>query len=232
MVVNTRYRFVFVHIPKSAGTSIMNSLSSLPGNASHWLASTKHETLAEFEQAVASRRSLLDRLLGRSPQGFFRFAFVRNPWDRMASIYRYLVEHRPRPEIDGVSSFKDFLRQARDGVAWIRSLYSMKPQVDYFTTDDGMLRIDFLGHFEHLGEDLEAIARRLGVSVQLPHLNQSSNHRRDYRREYDSEMIDIVADYFAEVIGHFGYDFHRRYPTRRCSDRLERPRDILLRAAC
>jgi hypothetical protein len=230
MVINTQSRFIFVHVPKTAGTSVMRQLTQLPGNEIRWLARTKHETLGEFLVNAEARC----RGGSQSPadlRDYFRFAFVRNPWDRMASFYRYLVERRPRPEIDTVQSFRDFLHQARDGVGWIRHLHSMRPQLDYFTSPDGGLEMDFVGHFEHLAEDLGAVGRALEIAIAVGHENSSSNARLDYRRSYDAAMIETVATRFQGEIDAFGYVFDRAQPGRRCSGPLARasdaPRDEL-----
>ena len=67
MVINTKLKFVFVHIPKAAGTSVMNTLKPLDGDNHRWLAKTKHETLAELHSNIKSRRSVLDKFTGRCP---------------------------------------------------------------------------------------------------------------------------------------------------------------------
>jgi hypothetical protein len=225
MVINDKNRFIFVHIPKAAGTSVMKTLQEINGNNKKWLAKTKHETLAGFNANISDRFSLKDRILSRSPKGYFTFGFVRNPWDRMSSFYRFLVEKRPMPEIDTVENFKDFLRQAEDGVEWIQELYSMKPQLEYFTLADGRLKIDFLGHFEHLTEDFNSVTDMLGLSaVSLVHQNRSTNSDKDYRKSYDDEMVEIVSKRFSEEIVLFGYDYENKNPTRRCSERLSRRR--------
>ena len=223
MVINTRYKFIFVHIPKAAGTSVMAALSSLDGNHTRWLAGTKHETLGEMQTQFMRRRSWGDRLWCRSPRRYFRFGFVRNPWDRMASFYRYLSEKPARKGLGSLSSFREFLVQARDGVEWIRGLHSMRPQVDFFTFG-GRMELDYLGHFESLQSDLRRIERHIGCRIDLPHLNRSSNTGKDYRAGYDSEMIEIVADLFADDIRHFGYAFDHRHPARPCSAPLDRRR--------
>lgn len=217
MVVNTRYRFVFIHVPKAAGTSLAASLSALPGNHPNWLAQTKHETLASFQARVGARMSPAERTVGLDPRTFFTCAFVRNPWDRMASLYRYLVERRPRPEIDSVRSFKDLLLQARDGVAWVSGLHSMRQQVDYFTLPNGERRLAFLGHSEHLAEDAAALATLLGCPLDIPHLNRTRNAADDYRKLYDSEMVDLVGALFVTDVQHLGYRFDTRQPVARRS---------------
>ncbi|ANG61226.1 hypothetical protein A8C75_01295 [Marinobacterium aestuarii] len=226
MVINSHYQFIFVHIPKSAGTSVMKSLSQLRGNNKRWLANTKHETLVDFDAQFESRKNLYDRVRGMNPRNYYRFGFVRNPWDRMSSFYRYLTEKQPRHEIMTISSFKDFLIKTEEGCDWIQTLHTMRPQIDYFTNTDGNLNIDFLGHFEFLQEDLELVGERIGCRIKLPHLNSSTNSKRDYRSEFDNEMIEIVARRFREDIAHFGYAFDNIQPSVRCSKALRRPRAL------
>jgi hypothetical protein len=217
MVINDEKKFVFVHVPKSAGTSIMLSLQSLPGNNVRWLAKTKHETLYELHTNVQQRLSAAENLSHRTPIGYFSFCFVRNPWDRMSSLYRYLCEKRPRAEIETISSFKDFLIKAREGTEWICGLHSMRPQVDYFYFPDRKSPIDFIGHFEYLENDTNLISKRIAHPILLSRENKSSNSTTDYRHDYDNEMVEVVESIFSDDCLQFGYEFEKRYPGRRYS---------------
>jgi hypothetical protein len=217
MIVNTKYKFIFVHIPKSAGNSVMSALSTIEGNNTNWLAKTKHETLSEFEANYWKRKSLGDWLAGRSARGFFSFCFVRNPWDRMASFYRYLCEKRPRKEIDQVRDFGDFLRMVDDAVPWVKGLHTIRPQTDYFLNTGESFRIGFVGHMEHLHEDLASVSKVIGHELSIPRLNRSSNSKRDYRSEYNDTMVDIIARKFKEDIDLFGYEFDEPQPINRIS---------------
>lgn len=220
MVINNKYQFIFIHIPKSAGTSVMNGLSVLPGNNRKWLGPTKHETWLQFSANAPARRGIINKITGLSFEGYTKFAFVRNPWDRMASFYRYLKEIRPRHEIDTVDSFKEFLRQADAGTSWIKGLHSMKQQITYFINSDGILELDFLGHFEHLSEDFRTITDILSCPAQLPHNNKSSNTTSDYRLDYDDQMVEIITRLFPDDISTFGYDFEHLEPAKRFSSSI------------
>jgi hypothetical protein len=226
MVVNTHYKFIFVHVPKAAGTSMMKCLQKANGNKRCWLGKTKHETLADFYAGWSRRRSLPDFFVRHQPETYFTFGFVRNPWDRMSSLYHYLHEKAPRSEIAGIRSFEDFLIQARDGVSWIRNLHSMRSQLDFFTFPDRMMRMDFLGHYEHLEADIASISNRIQFPITLPNHNRSGNRDRDYRQLYNNRMIEIVRSLFQEEIDLFGYEFSERQPRNRSSDRIECPRRI------
>jgi len=221
MVINDRHRFIFIHVPKSAGTSMMRALQELPGNNRRWSAVSNHEPIRDFHVHWPGRRSLLDRILHRSPVGYLTFAFVRNPWDRLASLYRYLTERKRRkPGVSGLTSFADFLDQAAQGVAWINGLHSFRNQVDFFRDAEGRMAIDFVGHYEHLADDVMALADRLGVPIRLPHLNQSSHAGRDYRRDYSDRLAEFVRERFTRDVDQFGYEFDQPRPRRRCSGQL------------
>lgn len=221
MVINHEYKCVFVHVPKTAGTSITKSLQRLPGNSKRWVASnTKHETLRDVRARVLRRKSITDRLLERSLDKYSTFAFVRNPWDRMSSLYYYLRRKKSRSEIETVSSFKDFVLQAAEGRKWIANMHSMKQQLQFFTLEDGMVDMDFVGHYEYLDEDIRLLRDYIGCPIEPEVTNSSANYRMDYRLKYDSEMVDIIGQLFREDCSLFGYGFEDPRPKRRFSSRL------------
>lgn len=222
MVINDRHRFVFIHVPKSAGRSMKQSLETLPGNNSRWVAASNHEPFSVFRTKWRERCSLADRILRRSPDGYRTFGFVRNPWDRIASLYRYLVEKSTRkPGVASLKSFDDFLLQLDDGVAWIGNLHSMRLQTNFFTDEHGRTTIDFAGHFEHLAEDVPRVAELLGIDFRMPHVNRTSNSDRDYRQAYRADrLVEIIRNRFASDIEQFGYEFEQPLPRRRCSGPL------------
>lgn len=200
--------------------------STLEGNNSRWISKkSKHETLEELRGHWKTRRTLSDILQRRAVGKYFTFGFVRNPWDRISSLYRYLLEKRPRKELETVGSFSDFIEQADAGVSWVRGLHSMRPQVDFFhSLDDGRISADFVGHFEHLNEDFLSVTESLGIPpFQLPHNNRSSNSQVDYRKQYSDRMAGVVEDLFREDVDAFGYVFDQSRPARRCSGRLSLP---------
>lgn len=203
---------------------MMQLFSTLKGNNFRRISKkSKHETLGELHGRWKTRRTLSDILQRRGVGSYFVFGFVRNPWDRMSSLHRYLLEKRPRKEFDTVGSFSDFIEQAEAGVSWVRGLHSMRPQVDFFRSlDDGRIAADFVGHFEHMNEDFLSVTESLELPpFELPHNNRSSNSQIDYRKQYSDQMAEVVAYLFREDIDAFGYVFDQSRPARRCSGRLE-----------
>ncbi len=226
MIINTHYKFIFIHVPKTAGKSITDCLETLRGNRKSWINpdSPLHETIAELETNIDSRFSPIDKIFRDTDiSSYYTFGFVRNPWDRMSSLYRFLKEKRyPPTDMDGIDSLKELLVEIEEGnVGWIQKLYSLRQQSDFFRCTDGSIKIDFLGHFEYLNEDMENISRNLGIPFQLKHINSSSNTGVDYRKFYDDEMIELVANRYSDDIEIFGYNFDSKYPENRISGKLD-----------
>ena len=219
MVINDEFKFIFVHVPKNAGSSMTHLLKALPGDNSFLVAKTKHETLQEFSSRYERQFLEVNRETSVKVVDYFRFGFVRNPWSRMFSFYRYLKEARPRKEIDEISSFKDFLILSEAGEKWINGLHSMRSQLDFFVDASGLINIDFLGHFEYLLEDFALVSNSLVLpgGLSLPKKNVSSSSLENYVEYFDDEMISIVQRRFSREINFFGYEFKSPFPANRYS---------------
>lgn len=214
MVINDAHRFIFVHVPKAAGTSITEALAALPGNSPSCVhPRTKHESLAALLARVGTG-TVGECSRGADLASYLAFGFVRNPWARIASLYRYLVEERPRPEIEAIGSFGEFLLRARAREPWIAGLHSMRPQLEFF---EGTGVQAFVGHYEHLQEDFATVTRRLRCDAPLPRRNVSSNSARDYRRDYAAGTNGIVGELFPRDVEFFGYEFETAVPRKRLS---------------
>jgi chondroitin 4-sulfotransferase 11 len=181
------YDFVFVHINKNGGRSIEAALR-LP---------FQHLTALELRQQLGARRW----------EQRFSFAFVRNPWDRVASHYHYRVQTNQTGLRANPIPFGEWVVRAygeRDPLYYDKPQMFM-PQVNWLSDEQGTIIVDYIGRFERLREDFDEVCRRIGRSASLPHVNRSAN--RDYRGLYTPETADIVARSFAPDIALFGYTF-------------------------
>lgn len=194
---------IFVHVPKTAGTSVCRAL---------------------FD--VKPRHAPLARFLAIDPDRFaryFKFGFVRNPWDRLFSAYSFLsgtprrqfrtvVERQwVQRRLGATPTFEQFvlsLEDRRRREAFF-SRKHFRPQRDWLRVpghpDAGC---DFIGRFESLAEDFEVVCRRLGVAPSLPALRQTAH--APYREVYSRDMIVRVGEWYAEDISLYGYRFDGR----------------------
>lgn len=189
MIVNDERRFVFVHIPKVAGTSIRRALRSLAGSRSNPLGDTKHATAGDLRAA-----------LGAAVEGYRFFAFVRNPWDRFASFHRYLwkrglaAEHRIPEDLNAFA----LMLESRDD--WLEARHSIRPQSDF--VDDSFFLI---GRYERLAEDFDRLCAAIDAQLDLPRANATKGS--DYRRLFNDRSAGIIAERYAGDIARFGYAF-------------------------
>lgn len=210
MLLSHQPAFLFVHIEKAAGSSIQIALRPLvaPGvKDRHWrrrlvwlgrlnrLGSWRLLAFPEHAPASLAQGCLPEAVFN----GLFKFAFVRNPWDRVVSRYAHLLRSTDRRRHQMVRRMEKF----EDFVAW--EIQRGAFQYKYVTDRNGRSIVDFVGHYERVTEDFAAVCARLGVKASLPHANVSRHE--DYRTYYTPATRDLVARHFARDIELFGYDF-------------------------
>lgn len=217
-MISHEHRCIFIHIPKTAGSSIERKL----GHFQEVRANVQdHRTMREFEPlrpghlASLFRRHdpyLLKRLrnaLRGDPAptreqylSYFKFSFVRNTWARVFSWYRNVMtndSHRRERNIEGELSLYDFLdRFPRE--------WGTRSQLFWLEDSRGELSLDFIGRFENLPADFQVVADHIGLEDgELPHLVVGEGKK--YTDFYDQASIDLVARRYAREIKLFGFDF-------------------------
>ena len=207
-IVSEQRQFIFIHVPKNAGTSIERAL--LPWtyfrgqkrlNAIFRKAGLHFFDQKHFENHVYA--SEVVQILGLQRfDRYFSFGFVRNPWERCLSLYSYGLDNLTAPEHSFAIQFKDFSeylfqRYPRD----IKHVC----QKDWLFSSEGRQLVKYVGRYERLKEDFDEVCRRIGVQTSLPELNKSDH--KDYRSYFSTKMVEFVADIFAPDLEAFGYAF-------------------------
>lgn len=187
------YQAIFVHITKTAGTAVAKSLLGyLP----------YHYTAIEY-RVIYGKDTF---------NSYFKFAFVRNPWDRLYSAYRYLkaggwnAEDREWANAN-LSSYNDFNEFVIDWLSAenIRKHIHFKPQYEFIYDDKGNLLIDYIGYFETINEDFNAIGHKLGINTKLA--THNANPGQCYTEIYNEQSKQRVAEIYCNDIERFGYRF-------------------------
>ncbi|MEL6839880.1 MAG: sulfotransferase family 2 domain-containing protein [Pseudomonadota bacterium] len=210
MIISPQRRYVFVHIPKTGGTSMALALE---GRAA------KNDILIGDTPKARRRRGRLRHLQtpGRlwkhstirdigaliNPADFFVFTLVRNPWDRMVSYYHWLREQRfDHPAVTSAQTydFKDFLSHPQTQMSLQQNSYR-----SYVVDEAGVDHCCLYARLEY-PDDLEPLWDHLAFRVSVSHENRSDRHK-DWRIYYDTETADIVQEKAGEDIARFGYTF-------------------------
>jgi hypothetical protein len=230
-MLSLEYRFIFVHIPKVAGQSIERAFLKLHGlswenRAPLLLRPNDDPALGppRLAHLKASEYVSCGHVTQQQFDEFFKFAFVRNPWSRLVSVYRYLGLAEDMP-------FKKFLVEKFAGDdQWEHRLFRV-PQYDFLFDADDRRLVDYVGRLENLQSDFGEVCRTIGIApLDLPHVNETGKNRTAmnsfkqvlkrispfhriydehayYTEYYDYESIEIVERLYSRDIKTFGYTF-------------------------
>jgi hypothetical protein len=187
---------IFIHIPKAAGTSIARSIYGM--NVGHRKAS----------DYIAISDSEFKK--------YYRFSFVRNPWDRAISAYNFVKQGgtslvQPLPNNIYKSSmfdtFDTFLTEwlQHQDLGEIDVVF--EPQYKYIFDYDENLLVDFVGKIENIEIDLKKIESKINRKIEMKNLNKSNRTTNPYHSEYTNESFEIISKIYAKDIALFNYDF-------------------------
>jgi hypothetical protein len=214
VIVSPGRGYVFVHIPKTGGTSMALALEARAKRDDILIGDTpkarrrrrrlegvrtagrlwKHSRLADIAGLLPEAE--LDRLLV--------FTMVRNPWTRIASYYHWLrtqsFDH-PAVRLAKAADFSAFLNHPETQATFAAERYG-----DYVRGPDGAERGAVFVRLEHLAQDLAPVERHLGFRLDLPHANRS-DRPEDWRACYSAADAALVGRLCREDIDRFGYAF-------------------------
>ncbi|MDA0349736.1 MAG: sulfotransferase family 2 domain-containing protein [Verrucomicrobia bacterium] len=208
-----QHQCILVHIPKTAGVSVCQSLfGNLAGS---------HKTLIEY-QKIFSKTDF---------NRYFKFTFVRNPWDRLFSAYNFLKnggmnqsdKRWAEKHIAPYESFDTFVKNGlqRPG---IRKWIHFKPQSDFlYIPRDPKLHMNFFGYFENLQNDFRYVVNKLDLNkhVFLQHKNAGNTvNKLDYKDFYSNKSRAIVSEFYKSDIKNFGYNFDNSSLEEQLQNRL------------
>jgi len=181
--------FIFVHINKTAGTSIGKAIG---------LAVKHHLTAKEIIARIG--REEWDKA--------YKFTIVRNPWDKVVSHYEYRRKKNKTQIATRNISFTEWVTMTygedRDSF-YYDNPKSFQAQVEWLKDDLGEISIDYIGRFESINQDFNHVKHIIGIDTGLPHLNASN--RASFQSYYNDGTREIVAQWFREDIEAFDYRF-------------------------
>ena len=185
---------IFIHIPKTAGVSLVKAIYgdvTLEGHRSFYF------------NSIA---------LNIKNEVYFSFSFVRNPFDRLYSAYKFLNEggmnHLDKLAFQTfLSEFEDFEDFILNGLneKLIYQITHFIPQHEYLCDKSGSILVDFIGRFENLDKDILLLSKKLNKNIELNHHNY--NDKSDYKEVYTDEMIYKVNQIYQKDIDIFKYTF-------------------------
>lgn len=187
-----KYKCIFIHIPKVAGTSLLEALG--------YCGQRDHCTYREYKKANFSKFKL-----------YYKFCFVRNPYSRILSLYRYYKSGGNNSQDDfyfsrEVSqkklSINDFCR-----IILTDQLYLYNPmfwpQSMYVVDDNNVKQVDFIGRYEFIDEDYEKIRKKLKIKNKLKAINRTSFFSSG--ENMSVQTMNIINEIYAKDFKNFNY---------------------------
>jgi len=205
MIISNSHKFIFIHILKTAGTSITSLIEPVLSWNDLVIGGTPFGE--HIQPAYRERFGLHKHFTALEIKGvvgeavwssYFSFTFVRHPYSRMVSFYTWLEQSIGRAPSDAAlwswpttqaflesRSFSDFIRNEK----FLRSM-AARPQIEWLEDSEGRRIVDFVGRFENLEEGCRVIEERVGLRLEsIGHHNPSDGRR------HLAEILSAEEDY-------------------------------------
>lgn len=208
--ISHKHKFIFIHIPKTAGTTIC---SSWDGSLLKQICK-QHGVLGGTHKTALQLKNMYPKEWGE----YYKFTVVRNPYDRFVSKFFFKQLH---PRQDFSLGWSD-----KEGEGLLPQLYWItdreqifKPTSPYDRVDlhYGNIMVDKICRYESLEADLREVFAKLGVEVDpkvFPHFRQT---RLDgtYQRYFTKEFKAIVTYMYRDDLARLDYGWIGHEPTNR-----------------
>lgn len=181
-IVNDQHKHIFIHVPKTAGTSM---------ECQPWVGGNGHATANHYHVALGDEDF----------RKYFSWGFVRNPFDRLLSVHSAVWQHPDHCKVRDVvpKDFAEFVHKLPE-----LAFPHIYPMFLYLCDGDGKILVDFVGRYETLNQDWLRACRTIGVSHhRLCHKN--STKHEEWRACYTKELLQIVGEHYRRDFDIFGY---------------------------
>lgn len=216
-------KIIFFHITKAAGSSIEKALGldmtcvNETYNKEYlvhyfWCGGVKLEEVQHYTYNHYLRKGLIKADMAKD---YFKFAIVRNPYDRCVSEWKYQTKMFKEK---GWFSYKRTVLPLNSFEEYVKHLFFMykkgvlnnrahdRQQYLYIFDDKGKFLLDFIGRFENLADDWIIIKDKTGLKTDLPFENMGLE-RDDYRKYYNDKTRAMVEKMYAKDLALLGYCF-------------------------
>ena len=192
-MISKKLNCIYIHIPKTAGMSIESILGEDVKRLHQQSIKIKHGTPKEWKYP-------------KYWEDYYTFTFVRNPWDRVVSSYLFNLKmsynnstqhDREKIKEYGLNGFNQYV---------LNDLRKTKSR-HFLPYTHWILgyEYDFIGKLENFKDDMKLVCKKLQINFIDTHINKTK--RENYRRYYNEESKNIIADIYRDDIKRFNYSF-------------------------
>ena len=195
--------YLFIHIPKNAGTFVRKFLPGLNGPHDHLPLSEIKET---FPELVKKNHT---------------FVIIRNPWERCVSMYNFHVNSSNMDikswgyygmeilDKHNVKTFEDFVRLLYDNRNNIINLGEIvwEKQVYFIKDNKGNILVDQIIRMENLDKELQILKSKFKIKLNIPKNKINVSNSNHYHEYYTPKIKEMVDEIFKEDIAFTGYKY-------------------------
>jgi hypothetical protein len=207
VIISHRHQFIFFAVPKTATHTIRTALRRHLGDGD-WeqqqlfgQQSIPIPDIARIGHGHISARRIRSHIEDATWHNYFKFGFVRNPFDRFVSTCFFLHRNNPAFSEDPLPHMKQALKNRS-----FRQRVLVRPQALQLVDDNDELALDYIGRYESLQSSYDEICEHIGIeSVALGHENASKRGSCvDY---FDGELRQAIMSFYADDLRLFDYQF-------------------------
>ena len=208
-MISHKDKLIFVHIRKNGGTSITHILLtnitgqetkspifSLPQNIRD-----KYE-LNHLKHAKAS--TIREHLSQENWNEYYKFAFIRNPWDRTVSTYHWgKVKEKRYSKL----SFYEYVKLIQQNDKTHPLFHLFQSQTSFITSLDGEIIVDDIFPFEDLQNNIKIVGSKINMDMSIIKKHNTTDNRKEYKSYYTPELRDIIYDRYKDDVQLFNYEY-------------------------
>lgn len=214
MIVSHRHKFIFFKTRKTAGSSLQVALAEhcgpndiITGQYRLGIDDNSHSAGLNMNKFCSTHPhpelAQVKLFLGEEVwNSYFKFAFVRNPFDIAVSRYHWDLKGKMGVQETSVEGFQDWVKSGK--------LFN-KDRAHLYTSTNGYVDLDFIGYYENLEEDLDYICNAIGLdTLSLPKLKSGYRDNSSYSNFYNEDTKQRVMQFYAEDFRLFRYNFENK----------------------
>lgn len=213
MIIPSR-KINFIHIPKAAGSSVGSCLNKqIKRTTSDIEFKEKFDTFSKakgFAYPNHAPAAIRSQFMGSEEYAsYFSFAFVRNPFDLVVSLYEYTWQK----ERDLFKKMNWELSQFQKNILnntftdWVLNFDTGRLQSSYLFSSSGELLVTSIGKTESFDKDFIFFSRALGITYEPKTAKKNSTVRESYKKYYNSETTAVIENKYQKDLELFGYSF-------------------------
>ena len=189
LTISSQKKFIWFRVPKAGSRTILYHLR-------------KNDVLFDVDEGFALRYPV------NSFDGYFKFAFVRNPWCRLVSCWHNKVIKYNYFQFDDFDHRR--MKAFENFVYYVLNIDNIEKCDAHLRSQSALIdlnAIDYIGRMEKFEDDACYIFQRLGLPRKEIFSKNVSNERKSYQEYYSDHLAEKVVQIYQKDIQIFGYQF-------------------------